>query len=205
MLKSLIKRIFGPKSTKAFKPDGFLVATINDKILPIDRGEVYEDPLDEYLKQRGFGEVTGGGTLQLESGEIKDCDVEIYLDDEPIDQKTINDIITFLEGLGVPKGSSLLIVKSNERIPFGQREGLGIYLDGANLPGNVYKECDSNFVMKELKKLTKDENEIYRYWEAPSVTAMYFYGNSYEEMDNAIKKFVIEYPLCRNAKIQRIA
>ena len=37
----------------------------------MDRGERYEDPLDAFLKANGLGEVSGGGTQLLETGEIE--------------------------------------------------------------------------------------------------------------------------------------
>ena len=44
------------------KPPIFVFVKIHEAIMPIDRGEKYEDPLDESLKKAGFGEVTGGGS-----------------------------------------------------------------------------------------------------------------------------------------------
>ena len=40
----------------------FVFVKIHEAIMPIDRGEKYEDPLDASLKKAGFGEVTGGGS-----------------------------------------------------------------------------------------------------------------------------------------------
>jgi hypothetical protein len=39
-------------------------AVLNARIMPLARGEQYEDPLADALEQNGFGELTGGGTLQ---------------------------------------------------------------------------------------------------------------------------------------------
>ena len=44
------------------KPTIFVFVKIPESIMPIDRGEKYEDPLDSSLKQAGLGEVTGGGS-----------------------------------------------------------------------------------------------------------------------------------------------
>jgi hypothetical protein len=38
-------------------------AQLNARIMPLDRGERYEDPLGEALAANGFGEITGGGTM----------------------------------------------------------------------------------------------------------------------------------------------
>jgi hypothetical protein len=43
------------------------------------RGEFFEDPLGEELQRASLGEVTGGGTMQNQNGEIASCDIEIEL------------------------------------------------------------------------------------------------------------------------------
>ena len=40
----------------------FVFVKIPESIMPIERGDKYEDPLDASLKQSGLGEVTGGGS-----------------------------------------------------------------------------------------------------------------------------------------------
>ena len=56
--------------------DGFFVyIKIPEQIEPIDRGEKYEDPLQEMLDAEGLGEVTGGGTML--SGPAEDGSKEI--------------------------------------------------------------------------------------------------------------------------------
>jgi hypothetical protein len=40
----------------------FVFVKVPESIMPIDRGEKYEDPLDAALKREKLGEVTGGGT-----------------------------------------------------------------------------------------------------------------------------------------------
>ena len=40
----------------------FVFVKVPESIMPIDRGEKYEDPLDAALKQEKLGEVTGGGS-----------------------------------------------------------------------------------------------------------------------------------------------
>jgi hypothetical protein len=42
----------------------FVFVKIPEDIMPIARGEKYEDPLDAFLKEKGVGEVSGGGTMQ---------------------------------------------------------------------------------------------------------------------------------------------
>ncbi len=203
----MLKKIFGGlfPNKKEIEETNFVVATLNDKIMPIDRGDIYEDPLDKVLNKNNWGEVSGGGTMQQESGEIEYCDVEIKLNGTEIDKNVIDQIIKKLEEFGAPKGSVLNIEKTHEKISFGKLEGIGIYLDGANLPENVYEECDVNFVITEIHKLTGTEYKVNRNWEHESGIALYFYGNSYEEMNRQIKELIETYPLCENCKIEKIA
>ncbi|MAW97057.1 MULTISPECIES: hypothetical protein [unclassified Leeuwenhoekiella] len=200
---NFIKKLFGKQKNNDV--GNFIVATLNDKIMPLDRGEIYEDPLDELLKAKGIGEVSGGGTMQLKSGELEYCDLEIKLNSNEINQNDIQLIINKLEELGAPKGSKLTIEKTDQKIEFGQKEGLGIYIDGVNLDPEVYKNSDINFVISELKKMTNDKSEITRYWEGTNETALYYYSDSFAEMNESIQEFVKSYPLCKGARIEQLA
>ena len=183
----------------------FIVVTLNDRIMPVDRGEVYEDPLSKYLQSKGIGEVAGGGTMQMQNGEVEYCNIEIELNDIDSIEEKAKAIIEKLEGLGAPKGSKLRIEATEQVIGFGIKEGLGIYLDGVNLEEEVYKNCDSNVVLSEVKKLTKDDSEIVRFWEGETETGLYFYSSSFDDMKESIQSFVNDYPLCRGARIEKIA
>ena len=181
-----------------------ITVTLNDKIQPIDRGDVYEDPLDEWLKSKNYGEVTGAGTHLTESGEITGCDLEIFLSGGN-DPHVISQMIAKLEEWGAPKGSKLTIEESEKEIAFGKKEGLGIYLNGESLDPEVYQNCDINVVLSELQRLTNCEEEVARFWEGGSETALFFYGPSFAHMKNEISKFITTYPLCKDAKVVQIA
>ncbi len=203
---NFIKKLFGTnKAEEIESSENFIIATINDKIMPIDRGEIYEDPLNEFIQANEIGEVTGGGTMQLESGEIEYCDIEIKLNNDKISENHIKSIIEKLESLGAPKGSKLLIEKTGEKIEFGIKEGLGIYLDGVNLDEEVYKTSDSNIVVSEIKRLTNDTSETVRFWEGQTETGLYFYSDSFDKMNDSIQSLITEYPLCKGARIEKIA
>jgi hypothetical protein len=205
MLKTLLSSLFGKKE-QVEEPEGsYLVAQLNEKIMPIDRGLVYGDPLDEYIRNKGYGEVTGGGTLQEKTGEIIYCDIEICLSDKKVDEEMIADITGKLESLGAPKGSKLIIESTGVEVPFGLKEGLALYLDGQNLPSEIYASCDINHVLSELLRLTGKEPGMERYWEGETETAVYLYDTSFDEMRNAISEFIDSYPLCQGARVVQIA
>ena len=203
---NLIKKLFGINKKEEEEYSGnYIVATLNDKVMPIDRGEIYEDPLDEFIQANGIGEVTGGGTMQLESGELEYCDVEIQLNSDEINENHIKLIIEKLEELGAPKGSKLTIEKTEEQIEFGKKEGLGIYLDGINLSDEVYKNSDSEALANEIRKLASIKDKVIRYWQGNTETGLYFYGESFEKINESIADFVKTHPECENCRIERVA
>jgi hypothetical protein len=205
MIKKLFTTLFKKNEQTEAPESNFIVAQLNEKVMPIDRGLVYEEPLDEFLKERGYGEVAGGGTLQEKTGELSYCDVEISLASISIDKSMIAEIIWKLESLGAPKGSKLIIEKTKDEIPFGKKEGLAIYLDGQNLPDEVYKECDINFVLSELHRLINIAPNADRNWQGEKETALYFFSDSFEQMKNSISDFIATYPLCKGARVVQIA
>lgn len=203
---NFLKNLFKAKSEDDHAaPSNHLTITLNDKIMPIDRGDVYEDPLDEFMQESGIGEVSGGGTMQLASGEIDFCDVAIQLYSAVIDEKQLIQLQEKLEELGAPKGSFISLERDQQKIMIGKKEGLAIYLDGVNLDHEVYENCDSNVVVDEIRKRINDTSEIVRFWSSDTETALYFYSDSFEEMKSAIQDFTETYPLCKNARIERIA
>ncbi|WMP11105.1 hypothetical protein [Vibrio parahaemolyticus] len=167
------------------------------------RAEIYEDPLDEVLSQNAIGEVSGGGTLQSQSGEIEHCDVEIQVNNS--NAETVEVIRSLLENLGVPKGSKLKVEATNSEIEFGTLEGLAIYLNGTDLDTEVYENSDSNYVYSELERLTQGIGKVYSYWQGPKETAFYLYGNSFAQMKSQISGLVNSYPLCQKCRIEQIA
>ncbi|MBS1590976.1 MAG: hypothetical protein JST07_02570 [Bacteroidetes bacterium] len=203
MLKKIISNLFPKK--KIEQESNFIVVQLNEKVMPIDRGIVYEDPIDEFLKERNWGEVTGGGTLQEKTGELSYCDIEIQLSTNSINKSIIAEIIERLENIGAPKGSKIIIEKTNEEIPFGKKEGLALYIDGQNLPKEVYEQSDINFVLSEIHRLTNIEPNADRFWEGEKETALYFYGQSFEQMKNQISELLETYPLCKGARVVQIA
>ncbi|TSJ38626.1 hypothetical protein FO440_19120 [Mucilaginibacter corticis] len=201
----MIKKIWDALFTKSeLLQDIYLIAQLNDKVMPIDRGEIYEDPLDSFLKLNFYGEVTGGGTQLTVNNEIAYCDVEIKLNKEPTGL-IISDIIRKIENLGAPKGSKLIIEKTGEKIPFGKLEGLAIYLDGINLSDEVYKNSDTEALALNIRKLIGINDDIIRYSQGNTETALYFYSTSFEDMKSKISNFIATEPECENSRIVQIA
>ncbi len=180
-----------------------ILARLNDRAMPRDRGALYEDPLDDFLRTQKFGEVTGGGTQLGEDNEIVFCDVDIEL--RVFSKVSIEAVKSILEELGAPKGSKLIIEPTGDEQPFGVNEGLAVYLNGTDLPEEVYKTCDSNFVFQEFNRLLGSEGKIHSHWQGPTETALYMYGRSFKAMKSCLLDFLRNYPLCERARVVQIA
>lgn len=181
----------------------FIVVQLNARLQPMHRGQFFEDPLAEMLKNHNIGEISGGGTQQNQSGEIEYCDVEIEVKNSS--EATVQKIIHRLEELGAPKGSKLKIEATNRDLAFGVSEGISVYLNGTALPDAVYRECDSNFVYSEFDRLLNGSGRVLSYWQGPTETAFYLYGSSFEEMKDKISQFLVSYPLCQLCRVEQIA
>ena len=181
----------------------YLVAQLNARLQPIHRGEFFEDPLDETLGAQGIGHVSGGGSLVSAEGEIEYCDIEISVtrSDARIEKK----IVETLERLGAPKGSKLHVEAEKREVPFGVAEGLAVYLNGTDLPDEVYAECDSNFVYSEFDRLLGENGRALSYWQGPRETAFYIYGRSFSSMKDLLGPFLNTYPLCARCRVEQIA
>ena len=176
-----------------------LILHLNARFQPKDRFEL-EDALQEIFDNNNAGEVTGGGTLLKENGEIESCDIEINLYE---DQKGLEWLKDLLNNIGIPKGS--VIQGIEPPINVGTLEGLAIYLNGTDLPQEVYRSCDVNYVIDQLQQAVHSIGSMYSYRELDEFTALYFYGVSFSMMKERMDNFVSNYPLCEKCRIEQIA
>ncbi|GFO57580.1 hypothetical protein GMSM_45870 [Geomonas sp. Red276] len=181
-----------------------ITARLNHLLMPLDRGDRYEDPLNEALSQRRLGEVTGGGTMQEKSGEIEFIDIEVDLTDLDVG---VPFVIRKLEELGAPKGSILRIhgAEPQKEIPFGKAEGIAVYLDGVSLPEEVYQKSDVNRVIEKFNSRLGSHGSMQSHWQGPRETALYLYGDNAERMKTLIQDVLDSYPLCKGARVVTIA
>ena len=180
---------------------------LNARLHPMHRYDL-EVALEEILSKHKLGYVDGGGTMQLPSGEIEFCDIELMLKDNS--KESLVSLESIIEKLGVAKGSKLLLWnEADEDVwcerPVGNLEGMALYLNGTDLPTEIYQTCDINYVIKQTEELMKGIGAMYSWWEGPQNTALYFYGENYEKMLTVIKNFIKEYPLCQKCVIKQIA
>lgn len=192
-------------NAKPARSSVFAYAKLNSRTMPIDRGDRFEDPLQGELEKSGCAEVTGGGTMQdPETGEISFCGIDLDMFDV---QTAVPLICSTLTRLGAPKGSALEYkVDGNDVVvEFGAFEGLAVYLNGTDLPKEVYQQSDVNVVIEEINKAIDGRGAAVDFWEGPRETALYLYGISADEMRRLIEPFMASYPLCQRARVERIA
>ena len=180
-----------------------VIASLNAKLQPIHRGEL-EDAFDDLMQRKGFGmRVVGGGTLQEESGEIAHCDIEIEVDE--LNDENVQLVVRALESMLAPKGSRLHIPAQDRVLDFGRHEGLALYINGTDLPSEVYANSDINFVFQECDRLLEGVAFVNSHWEGASETALYMYGKDFETMRKMIEPLLNTYPLCQKCRVEQIA
>ena len=179
----------------------FVFAKLLEPIAPLDRGDRYEDPLDEALGQAGLGEVSGGGSSVDPEQGIQYAGIDIEL--ATLDALEL--VKRVLESAGAPKGSELQYEVDGESRPlqFGVTEGLAVYLDGISLPDTVYASCTADELADRIEAaLTSDPLAGIRgSWQGPEETAIYIYGTDADAMYSAIERVLREYPLCQNSRV----
>ncbi len=176
-------------------------ARLNARVMPKDRGEIYEDPLLDVLEESGLGTVSGGGTCQREAGgEIDYCGIDLDLLNA---EESVALVCELLGAQGAPAGSRLEFEIDGEAkvVPFGFFQGLAVYLNGTELPDHVYQDCDVNFTWDEINRLLGERGNIQSHWHGPNETALYLYGFDAEEMRALIEPHTSTYPLCQKARI----
>jgi len=174
----------------------YLTVRINDKCGPIDRGDIYEDPLDEVLQEQKLGEVTGSGTQLNEDNKIEYCELEVSITGDV--EKTKKVIIDTLNEIGTPKGSKL--IEENGETTFGNKEVMAVYFDNL-LAEEVYEKNDINDVLAELHDLLGGKGEMANHSATEEETIVYFKGTSFVKMEKAVSEYCAKNELCENGKI----
>lgn len=180
-----------------------VVATLNARLQPLDRAAL-EDAFEAAMTRRGHGiRVVGGGTQMAANGEVTECDIEIEIDE--LSDVTVNAVSETLATMLAPKGSTLYVSDQDRRFDFGAHEGLALYLNGTDLPDDVYRDCDSNHVYAECGRLLEGLGIVSSHWQGPQETALYMYGWDYKAMRERLAPFLQEYPLCQQCRVTQIA
>lgn len=176
-----------------------LTVELNARLQPIHRGEMFEEPLENVLIQANVGEVLGGGTFMSATREIEKCDITLEVKDDWIAK-----VFAYLQRIKIiPKGSK--IICKQEITPIGQAEGMAIYLNGTDLPAEVYRTNDINELISKLQDALGDKCFMFSWWEGGTETALYFYGESYLKLYESVKHILEIHPLCKLSHVKQIA
>ena len=158
------------------------------RLMPMNRGEWIEDPLDEWLQENDLGEIDGGGTyINPDEYGVVEIDVSFMLHSAamPIDSR----ILPFVREFGLPKGSVLKCMTwdsetddyvDSELFNVGTTDALALVLD--------LSDGNEDDLLAEGQKLSDDFAEIlsedYRFFVSNKVddSQVYiFYVYSYQE------------------------
>ena len=173
-----------------------LIARLYEHVEPLDRGARYEDPLDAALRQRGLGEVSGGGSEMTETGEIEFADIEMQvsnLDDAlPV-------IVGSLEASGAPIAAEL-IGDGGVLRRFGRQQSVAVYLDGATLPDEIYADLDFDQVVDQLTTAA-GEGSFHGFWQGAEETGLFFFGAEAEAMFARVEPVLRALPIGQNARV----
>ena len=183
----------------AKKETVYVELELNARLQPIHRCEIFEDLFENVFKSYEIGEVIGAGTLQKATGEVEKCDIKM-----DIYKEKLNAFISYLQKIDIiPKGSTLFVNK--EAMSIGSAEGMALYLNGTDLPVEVYQNNDVNELIALLDQALNNIAHRLSYWEGSAETALYYYGKDYFAMKNSIAEIVESHPLCQKCRIVKIA
>lgn len=173
---------------------------LNARLQPEHAQELFVDPLSAWLMEAGQGAVGLAEIGVTPDDEVQYVDLKVAL----LDPEQTGTVVAALEELGAPVGSSVLLSGSPEQ-PFGQLQGLGLYLDGVNLADEVYETCDPHEVFEQVGRAIDGIGDVCSFWQGETETALYLYGPDAAAMEAAIAGFVASYPLCQGARMVRVA
>jgi len=86
-------------------------------------------------------------------------------------------------------------------VPFGVTEGLAVYLNGTDLPDEVYADGDVNELIAALLDTIGAEGRMQSYWEGPRETALYLYGPSASRIADLTAGVLPRFPLAQRCRI----
>ncbi|HUN33642.1 MAG TPA: hypothetical protein VMU95_16655 [Trebonia sp.] len=175
-----------------------LTIHLNARLDP-DARRGFDDLLLPVLAAHAPGsEITGGGALLSHTGEPQSCDIEIDLEGDP--EASLAAVIKALSAYGAPRGSSVTL-GDEPAIPFGEAEGVALYLNGTDLPEEVYASSDPNELIGSLTDSLGREGSVVSYWEGPQETALYLYGRSASRMRELIGGVLASHPLGQRSRL----
>lgn len=178
---------------------GHVIAHITAHLDPTFRRIAYEEPLETALGTRG--EITGGGSLMGEDGEILHVDIEILL--PRITEDLLDLIVATLERADAPKGSFLHLDDGTVLRRFGKAEVVALTLDAHNLPKEVNARYNTDDLVDSIMPLMLGKGVYKGLHLIRDKGILYFHGTDPDAMEHAIRTIADHHPLCENAVVRR--
>ena len=172
--------------------------------LPVRLGEADGDrsfarPVDRGLRALGLGKVTGAGPRRAASGEIEGLD--LYFGLVTLHPRALRTVGQLLEELDAPVGSSVSFSETGVRHIFGRTEGLGLYLDRRD---GIADEDDRLDVLEACTDALAGQGLYQGSSDLGDRAVLYFYGDSFNAMKNALSLVMTTNPRCRHAYARRL-
>ncbi|WP_282611223.1 hypothetical protein [Pelagibius sp. Alg239-R121] len=181
------------------------MVNLNARLLPLDRSDLYEIPLDDFMEANGLGMVDmdePAGSKMDEKGEVLNCHFSLRLTE--VSDQVLEKITRYLEGCGAPRGS-FLVLSDDRKIPFGVNEGLAIYIDASGSSDGDAWQGEIEKLRNELTQLLESDGQVQSSRELPNETALYLYGPSLDGMTTRVSPFLESAPLSNTARLEKIA
>lgn len=199
LLAQYARRVAGQKRNERANRVAKVHVHINARLQPKHRDKRFEGPLSEILARLAPGsEIVGGGTLLSAEREPLSCDIEFFWAGEP--ERATAAIVDMLEQNGIPRGSYVSVNGGTQR-DIGMFEGVGVYLNGTDLPDQVYAESDVNELITHSHAALGGRGELYSWWKGPRETALYFYGPSAATVRELLGPVLDSDPLAQRCRV----
>lgn len=170
---------------------------LNARFLPLARAPFVEMLNGSMHRLSIAAREVGGGTLLSCAGEPLSCDVELGVDDVG---STLPALISLLQQFALPRGSHLS-VDGDTVATFGRTDGVGLYLNGTDLPDDVYAVNDVNVLIDNLVVATGDAVINMAFWHGHRETAIYLYGASADLIVERLAPVIHSEPLAEASRV----
>jgi hypothetical protein len=171
--------------------------------LPSDRaGPNFARPLSRALSDAGLGTVAGHRLALNDAGEVVGLGLSVQLVSRA--GRALDRVVRELERLDAPRGSQLTIEDGVPPISFGASEGLGLYLSRGVLRSVDDTPAAHLDVVADCIEAFGDMATYQGSAHLADRVALYFYGESFNRMSNALAYVLATNPACRDAETRRL-
>lgn len=149
-----------------------VVQRIPARLQPAHRDELLVGPITGVLGRLSPGtRLAATETVVSTTGEPLEAVLQWEVPLE--DAEGVVAALLDLEG-GLPTGTTVEI--HDKAVACGELAGVGLYLNGTDLPDEVYAASGLQEVVTTLQEALGRVGQLWSYWQGPTETALYFYG-----------------------------